>query len=118
MKRRIVRPHGSILLKGKERGCAYEESAIRPEIIPEKTRSICGRPRALTAAQVAEVLAWHDSRVTLKAFAAKFGVNESTLTYVIRTRGLHYKQPPPEERVANVLASRMRRRKMEAANLM
>lgn len=80
--------------------------------------SVLGRPRALTREQVAAILAWHDSRVTLKQLAAGLGVSTSTVVHVIQSRGAHYKQVPPEERAASLVAHRAHRRALEAANLM
>jgi len=84
----------------------------------EKRRSVCGRPRALTTSQIAAALAWHDSRVTLKELAVSMGVSTSTLTNAIKSRGTHYKQAPPEERVAALRVSRAHRRALRAANWM
>ena len=50
-------------------------------------RSVFGRPRALTRAQIATVLAWHDSRVTLKQLAASMNVSTSTVAHAIASRG-------------------------------
>jgi hypothetical protein len=69
-------------------------------------RSTCGRPRDLTLAQIATVLAWHDSRVTLQQLAANLGVSTSTVVNAIKSRGTHYKQAPPEERVATLRVHR------------
>jgi len=80
--------------------------------------SVLGRPRALTREQVAAILSWHDSRVTLKQLAASLGVSTSTVVHVIQSRGAHYKQVPPEERAASLVAHRAHRRALEAANLM
>src|ERR1700741_3736254 len=76
-------------------------------------RSVYGRPRRLTAAQIARVLKWHDTRLTLKALAAELGVSTSTLTALIKTRGSHYKQAPPEARAATLRAHRARRAQLE-----
>jgi predicted DNA-binding protein (UPF0251 family) len=85
---------------------------------PERRRSVCGRPRALTTSQIAAVLAWHDSRVTLKQLAVSMGVSTSTLTNAIQSRGTHYKQAPPEERAVALKAFRAHRRALRAANWM
>lgn len=71
--------------------------------------STLGRPRALTEAQIAYVLQWHDTRQTLKQVAFSLGVSTSTVASVIRSRGKHYKQPPPEKRGRNLKTQRRRR---------
>jgi hypothetical protein len=81
-------------------------------------RSVTGRPRALTDAQVLDVLAWHDSRMTLRQKAAELGISPGTLQNVIRTRGEHYKQPSPEQRANTLRTSRARRAELRAAGLM
>jgi len=78
--------------------------------------SVYGRPRALTRTQIARVLAWHDSRVTFKELAASLNVSTSTLRQVIKSRGSHYKQAPPEERGAALSAHRAHVRGLQAAN--
>jgi hypothetical protein len=83
---------------------------------PPVRHSVYGRPRALTRAQIADVLAWHDSRVTVKEFAASLGVSTSTLRQVIKSRGTHYKQAPPEERDAALNAHRIHVRGLQEAN--
>lgn len=85
-------------------------------IAAQPRRSVLGRPRTLTAAQIEAVLAWHDARVSLKEFAASLGVSTSTVTHVIKSRGSHYKQAPPEERAASLSAHRERRRALEEAH--
>jgi transposase len=81
-------------------------------------RSVYGRPRVLTGKQIARILAWHDSRFTLKRLSAELGVSTSTIVHVIKTRGSHYKQAAPEERVASLEAHRARRAQLRAANLL
>jgi transcriptional antiterminator len=81
-------------------------------------RSVYGRPRLLTAAQIVRILAWHDARVTLKQLSAELRVSTSTIVHVIKTRGTHYKQAAPEERLASLQAHRARRRQLRAANLL
>lgn len=78
--------------------------------------SVYGRPRALTRTQIARVLAWHDSRVTFKELAASLNVSTSTLRQVIKSRGSHYKQAPPEERAAALSVHRAHVRGLQAAN--
>jgi hypothetical protein len=80
--------------------------------------SVLGRPRALTLAQIAQVLAWHDSHVTLKQLAADLGVSTSTVVHIIKTRGGDYKQAPPEEREATLAAHRAHCRALTEAHWM
>jgi hypothetical protein len=77
------------------------DSRSRPQ-----RRSVLGRPRMLTEAQIATVLAWHDSRVTMKQLADSLGVSTTTVAHAIKSRGTHYKQAPPEEREATLEAHR------------
>jgi hypothetical protein len=70
----------------------------------------------LTEAQIATVLVWHDSRVTLRQLAASLGVSTSTVTHIINSRGAHYKQAPPEKREETLQAHRAHRRALEAAH--
>jgi hypothetical protein len=94
------------VFRGGERACrsrTKENSVKHSEPVPEqparpKRRSVLGRPRALTQAQIDTILAWHDSRVTLKQLAVSLGVSTSTVVHAIESRGSHYKQAPPEER--------------------
>lgn len=81
-------------------------------------RSVFGRPRALTLDQVARVLTWHDNRVTLRQLSAELGVSTSTVTALIKSRGAHYKQAPPEERAATLSAHRERCSRLKAVNFM
>ena len=81
-------------------------------------RSVTGRPRTLTDAQVLSVLAWHDARMTLKQKADELGISVATLTNAIRSRGEHYKQPSPERRDVVLSANRARRAELRAAGLM
>jgi len=89
------------------------DSEARPQ-----RRSVLGRPRALTQAKIDSILVWHDSRVTLKQFAASLGVSTSTVVHVIKSRGGHYKQAPPEERVAAMDAHRAHLKALEDAHLL
>ena len=61
--------------------------------------STLGRPRALTDAQVAEILAWRKSHKTLVQVAREHGVSTETIRNVIRRAGV-YKQASPELRAA------------------
>ncbi len=67
--------------------------------------SSLGRPRALTDAQVADVLAWHRTRKTLEQVAREYGVCKGTIENLIRRGGI-YKQPSPELRAVAVGARR------------
>jgi len=70
-------------------------------------KSTIGRPRRLTDAQVALILAWHEQILALKALRAtiktqrqlahELGVAPSTLAHVIACRG-EFKQGSPEDR--------------------
>ena len=70
-------------------------------------KSTVGRPRRLSDADVARILAWHEARcawlaagASLKSrreLAAGLGVSPSTISHVIACRGC-YKQPSPELR--------------------
>jgi hypothetical protein len=103
---RWVREVAEEVFRGGERACrsqTKENSVKHSEPVIEqparpKRRSVLGRPRALTQAQIDTILAWHDSRVTLKQLAASLGVSTSTVVHAIQSRGGHYKQAPPEER--------------------
>lgn len=72
-----------------------------------------GRPRQVTDAQVAAILAWHRSRKTLKQVARELGMPPSTVEYVIR-RGGEYKQASPELRQVNLRAQRHKMKRLEA----
>lgn len=61
--------------------------------------STLGRPRALTDAQVADILAWRKSHKTLVQVAREHGVSTETIRNVIRRAGV-YKQASPELRAA------------------
>jgi IS30 family transposase len=58
---------------------------------------VVGRPRKVTDATIAEILAWHASRETCAQVAKRLGVCESTVRRVIRHRGRHYKQSSPDD---------------------
>lgn len=81
-------------------------------------RSVTGRPRALTDAQIADVLVWHGTRLTLKQKAAQLDISPTTLQNVIRSRGEHYKQASPEQRASTLSAARARRAELRAVGLM
>jgi transposase-like protein len=67
--------------------------------------STLGRPRALTDAQVADVLAWHKSHKTLVQVAREHGVSTETIRNLINRGGV-YKQASPERRADLVQARR------------
>jgi hypothetical protein len=105
--------------------CVYQK--VRPQWLavcepgPQaqpRRRSVYGRPRALSSQQVATILSWADSRVTLKALAKSLGVSPETVKRIIRSRGTHFKSPPPEERAETLTAHRARRRALKEANLL
>ena len=68
-------------------------------------KSTIGRPRRLTDAQVATILAWHEEILVLKALRAtvktqrqlafELGVAPSTVAHVIACRG-QFKQASPQ----------------------
>ena len=79
--------------------------------------STVGRPRALTDAQVAEILAWHASRKTIAEVARDYGVTTTTIGNLLRLRG-QYKQAS-RERLPALRAERARHRaELEARGLM
>lgn len=102
----------------RRRGNASQNSSPKQEPIPESDRylrrSVLGRPRALTEAQIATVLAWHDSRMTLKQLADSLGVSTTTVSHAIKSRGKHYKQAPPEQRESTLEAHRANREALRA----
>ena len=57
-----------------------------------------GRPRRVTDADVAEILAWADNHVTCRQLAAKLGLSVETVRKVVQTRGRHFKTESPEMR--------------------
>lgn len=58
-----------------------------------------GRPRRVTDADVAEILAWADNHMTCRQLAAKLGLSVETVRKVVQTRGLHFKTESPEMRL-------------------
>jgi transposase len=54
-----------------------------------------GRPRRVTDADVAAILAWHVSRETLRALARRLGLSARVVSRVIQSQGLHYKTRAP-----------------------
>jgi len=55
-----------------------------------------GRPRRVTDADVAAILAWQAARETQRQLARRLGLSVRTVSHVIRTRGSHYKTPSPD----------------------
>ncbi len=84
----------------------------------ERSYSTTGRPRRLTDFQIAEILAWYRSRLTNREVAQRYGIARGTLENIIRTHGTHYKQAPPERRIASLEAQRTRRAKLIAQDLL
>ena len=78
--------------------------------------STIGRPRALTDAEVYEILAWHHTRRTIAEVAREYRVSVSTIHTIIRRNGC-YKLPSPEER-SRVIGQRARIRRVRAHYLM
>jgi predicted transcriptional regulator len=75
-------------------------------------RSTVGRPRALTDAKVARILAWDDAwrearlrLKTLKELALELGVSEKTIRRAIACGG-RYKGPSPERHKSEVAQRR------------
>jgi hypothetical protein len=106
------RRKGTSFPRNEVQGSSIEPAAQGPAV----RHSVYGRPRALTRAQIARLLAWHDSRVTFRELAASLGVSTSTLRQVIKSRGSHYKQAPPEERAVALNAHRIHVRGLQAGN--
>ena len=73
----------------------------RPENPARDSRSramrVVGRPRKVTDADIAEILAWHAARETCTQLARRLGLSQATIRRVVRTRGRHYKKEPPAE---------------------
>jgi hypothetical protein len=51
----------------------------------------------VSAADIAEILAWHAARETCAQLANRLGLSVTTVRKVVRSHGRHYKKPPPEE---------------------
>jgi hypothetical protein len=79
--------------------------------------STLGRPRKITDAQVAEILAWYDQPRTIEQKAKAMGLNPATVGWVIQTRGA-YKQPSPELRTEYRIQDRQHRARLRAAHLL
>lgn len=73
-----------------------------------------GRPRALTQAQIDEVLDWARQRVSVRAKARALGISISTLRNILKSGGTHYKTAPPELRPQVRAARRQSRVALEA----
>lgn len=71
--------------------------------------SLKGRPRKVTDAQVAAILAWYRNRKSLRQLAAELSLSPKLVRYVIARRG-EYKQASPERRaeVARLRRERVR----------
>jgi hypothetical protein len=54
-----------------------------------------GRPRRVTDADVAVILAWHATRETQRALATRLGLSVRIVSRVIQSQGLHYKTAGP-----------------------
>lgn len=76
--------------------------------------STLGRPRALTQAQIDEVLEWARNRMSALAKARSLGISPSTLAKIVASGGSHYKSAPPERRSRTLAERRQRRRTLEA----
>lgn len=70
-------------------------------------KSIFGRPRKVTDAQVAVIMNWYESHKTLREVAAEIGVSLKLAQDVISRRG-EYKQASPEHRQDNLITRRRR----------
>jgi hypothetical protein len=81
-------------------------------------KSTVGRPRKVTDAQIARILAWHDDFLvwqaerqklqTITTLAEEMGLSRATISAVIKHRG-EYKQGSPEKREMEL---KMRRERM------
>jgi hypothetical protein len=77
--------------------------------------SACGRPRRVTDAMIAEILAWHAARLTLAQKAATLGISTNTLETIVKTGGTHYKQPSPELRQRVIHRARAERERLHSS---
>ena len=59
-------------------------------------RRYVGRPRRVTDADVAEILAWHAARETRRELAKRLGLSVRVISRVIQSGGLHYKTAGPK----------------------
>lgn len=73
-----------------------------------------GRYRRVTDAAIARILAWHDNRMSRRQLARELGLSESTIGYVIKSRGTHYKTESPEVRRLRPTVSGTRRARAES----
>jgi hypothetical protein len=71
--------------------------------------SSMGRPRRVTDAMIAEILAWYATPRTVEQKARALGISRNTLRCILKSRGTHYKQPSPEHRHRVLDAARERR---------
>jgi transposase len=60
--------------------------------------SATGRPRRVTDADIAEILAWIDRHETTRELAQRLGLSPETVRRIARSRGQHYKTESPELR--------------------
>jgi hypothetical protein len=83
--------------------------------LPSTARpSTVGRPRRLSDADIAEILAWHAQRRTVAQVAAHYGISTALLHDIIRSGGRHYKQPSPEQRASDLAARHGQQRRLRA----
>jgi IS30 family transposase len=59
-----------------------------------------GRPRRVTDADIAAILAWADSYVSCRQLADRLGLSVATVRRIVQSRGAHYKTESPESRAA------------------
>jgi hypothetical protein len=64
-----------------------------------------GRPRRVTDADVAEILAWHATRETQRALARRLGLSVRVVSRVIQSQGLHYKTAGPRTDLSQGISS-------------
>lgn len=87
------------------------------EYSPVARYSSLGRPRRVTHAMIADILAWNDQRLTAKAKAISLGVSVNTLHNIVRSAGQHYKQASPEQRQQVLHRNATHRKELLVANL-
>jgi hypothetical protein len=59
--------------------------------------STLGRPRTLSDAQVAQILAWQNQRMTRAQKARSLGIPFTTLQYILMSRGANYVPKSPDQ---------------------
>jgi hypothetical protein len=77
----------------------------------------CGRPRTITDALIADVLAWDAKRLTRAQLADRMGISFWAVGHVITQRGI-FKQPSPELRSEYRIQDRQHRDRLRAAHLL